>query len=316
MRSKKLNDSVGWTRVRFPPPPPQHPIESTTYNVVFSWAPHGRHIRREAEPISYLWSLSTSFDAPAFFDGDLNTGDPEVGGTVNLQPVMPFPLYGEGENQWKMITRPVLPIVFNQPIPKGFNKFNDKGGLGDLTIPMLPTPPTRYLSAPGGGGQWILAAGPTWYFPTSTSADLGSQQFGVGPGLAFGYKNKHLTAVTFTQYWFGIGGRGDRKSTTKDLSSMALLYALIFNLPDAWQIGLNPTITYNDKAASGDKWNVPVGLFGGKTIMIGGVPFNLRAGLEYSAVSPDSFGKRVAFRFQVTPVIPSLVQKPIFGGAK
>ena len=92
-----------------------------------------------------------------------------------------------------------------------------------------------------------------------------------------------------------------------------MLYFLVFNLPDAWQIGMNPTITYNDQASSGNKWNVPVGLFGGKTIKIGNMPVNIRAGLEYSVVSPDDFGQRAQFRIQITPVIASLIKNPIFG---
>ena len=48
-----------------------------------------------------------------------------------------------------------------------------------------------------------------------------------------------------------------------------MLYFLVFNLPDAWQIGMNPTITYNSKAKPDDRWNGPVGLFAGKTIKIG-----------------------------------------------
>jgi hypothetical protein len=95
---------------------------------------------------------------------------------------------------------------------------------------------------------------------------------------------------------------------------MSLLYALIFNLPDAWQVGMDPTISYDHRAASGDKWNVPVGLFAAKTIKIGNTPINLRAGLEYSVVSQDTFGKRAILRFQITPVIPSLIKKSIFGG--
>ena len=35
--------------------------------------------------------------------------------------------------------------------------------------------------------------------------------------------------------------------------------------------------------------------------------------LEYSVVSPDTFGKQVAFRFQITPVVPGLIKNPIFG---
>jgi len=183
-----------------------------------------------------------------------------------------------------------------------------------MTLPILPTPPTRYLKTPGERGQWILAAGPTWYFPTATDDALGTQQFGVGPGLILGYRNELVTAVVFPQWWWGIG-EFDRDDDTPHLNQMAMLYALIFNLPDAWQIGLNPTITYDRRADSDDRLTLPVGLFGARTFRIGRMPLNLRVGLEYSVVSPDTYGKRVGFRFQITPVIPSLVADPIFGGA-
>ena len=91
------------------------------------------------------------------------------------------------------------------------------------------------------------------------------------------------------------------------------MYSFNYNLPNAWQVGTNPTITYNDRAASGNKWNVPVGLYVGKTIKIGKTPVNIKVGLEYSVVSEDAFGKRTAIRFQITPVIPGLIKNPIFG---
>ena len=85
-------------------------------------------------------------------------------------------------------------------------------------------------------------------------------------------------------------------------------------LPNAWQVGMNPTITYNAQAAGPDnRWNVPVGLFAGKTIKIGKLPVNIKVGGEYSVVSPDTFGQRFQFRFQITPVIPGLIKNPIFG---
>jgi hypothetical protein len=95
---------------------------------------------------------------------------------------------------------------------------------------------------------------------------------------------------------------------------MSLLYNFTWELGNAWQIGLNPTISYNNKAPSKNKWDVPVGLFGAKTIKIGRVPTKIQFGVEYSVVSPNDFGKRAAFRLVVTPVIPGLVRNPIFGG--
>src|SRR5260370_39998014 len=56
-------------------------------------------------PVSNVWSMFTEFDS-YFLDGDLNKGGAEVGGRMIFQPVLPFPLYGQVRDQWKLITRP------------------------------------------------------------------------------------------------------------------------------------------------------------------------------------------------------------------
>jgi hypothetical protein len=261
-----------------------------------------------SNPTSDLWQVSMSFQALQFFDGDANAGDPKLGSNVNLQPVMPFPVYGEGKDQWKLVTRPIIPIIFNQPIPMGSDRFKNRGGIGDIQLPLLLNPPVSLL------GNFIFGAGPVFEFPSSTNDLLGNQQYAVGPALVAGYHNKLLVAGVFPNYFFGYADRGDRKSSTRTTSKLSLLYFLNINLPNAWQIGMNPTISYNDKALKGDKWTVPIGIYGGKTIKVGGMPVNIKLGLEYSVVSPDTFGKRAQIRLQVTPVVPGLVQSPIFGG--
>jgi hypothetical protein len=95
---------------------------------------------------------------------------------------------------------------------------------------------------------------------------------------------------------------------------MNLLYFAYWNLPDAWQIGMNPVITYNNKATNGNKWNVPLGLLVTKTTAVGKRPVKFQFGFEYSVVSEDDFGKRFMIKFNVIPVIQSLIKNPIFGG--
>jgi hypothetical protein len=261
-----------------------------------------------SDPTSNIWALQFNIQGPTFYDGDVNFGSPKVGGNVIFQPVLPFPLYGTGERQWKLITRPIIPIVFQQPIPTGLDEFSNKGGLGDIEIPLLLNPPVSML------GRWMFGAGPVFEFPTSTSDSLGAQQYSIGPAVVVGYKGKNWTTALFPNYFFGVGDRSDRKSSTPTTSKLSLLYAFTYNLPDAWQVGLNPTISYNHKALPGNKWTVPVGLFVAKTIKLGPLPFKIQGTVEYSVVSPDAFGKRANFRFVMTPVIPGLVKKPIFGG--
>jgi len=228
---------------------------------------------------------------------------------VIFEPVMPFPVYGTGKDEWKVITRPVIPILFSQPSPTGRpDSFTHHGGLGDIQLPLLLNPSESIV-----GKNWILGAGPVFEFPTATSSSLGGRQFSLGPAVVVGYKNEFLTAVLFPNYFFGYADR-DRNSNVRTTSKLSLLYALNFALPGAWQVGMNPTISYNHRAGRGDKWTVPVGLYGGRTIKVGRMPVNIKLGLEYSVVSPDSFGQRAQIRLQLTPVIPGLVKGPIFGG--
>jgi hypothetical protein len=259
-----------------------------------------------ANPLADLWSLQMNFETPKFFDGDVNTGNPKLGADMIFQPVMPLPLYGEGKAAWRLITRPVIPLIFSQPIPTEFDEFDHKGGIGDIQLPLILSLPQKYA------GNWILGAGPVGLFPTATDDDLGQDQWALGPAVVVGYKTKKLTAVLFPNYFWKVGSSG-QDDDTPDVSQGSMLYIINYMLGDAWQIGTRPTITYNDKADSGNKWNVPVGLYVGKTVKIGKMPLNIKAVVEYSVVSEDTFGKRAAFRFEITPVIRSLITEPIFG---
>jgi len=256
-----------------------------------------------SNPVSDVWALFTEFDV-YFSDGDVNLGDPEVGGRMIFQPVLPFPLYGGEDERWNLITRPIIPILFSQPIPTGFDDFDHEGGLADIQLPMLVAPPT---------GRWLLGVGPTWLFPTSTEDAFGRQQWGVGPAGVFGYMSKKAVVGVFPQYYFGIGSRGDRSSSVPDASYLNLLYFAVLNLPDAWQVGMNPTITYDHRASAGNRWNVPLGLLVAKTTKIGGLPVKFQLGVEYSVVSQDDFGQRAQIKLNVIPVIPSLVRNPLLG---
>lgn len=255
-----------------------------------------------ANPVSDVWALFTEFDL-FFSDGDLNKGSSKVGGRMIFQPVLPFPLYGRGDAGWKLIARPNIPVLFSQPVPKGLDDFANLGGLGDTQLPMLISPPS---------GNWLLGLGPTWLFPTATQEEFGQQQWGVGPAAVIGYHTKEWVAGVFPQYTFGIGGWNGKD--TPDASYLSMLYFFVYNLPDAWQIGFNPTISYDDNAPSGNHWNVPVGLFAAKTTKIGKVPVKFQLGVEYSVVSQDAFGQQAQLKLNIIPVIPSLVKTPILGG--
>jgi len=259
--------------------------------------------RKLSNPLSDVWALFTEFDFN-FSDGNVNSGHVWAGGRTIFQPILPIPLYGEGEKEWKFITRPTIPFLSSQPIPSGENRFDRSGGIGDIQVPMLISPPVK---------SWILGAGPTWLFPTATKDEFGRQQWGIGPAVVIGHYTEKVTMGVFPQYFFGIGSRGHR-SDVADASYMNVLYFMSYNLPHAWQIGFSPTITYDRRARSGNKWNVPVGVTVSKAARLGGMISKFELGFEYSVVREDAFGQRAMVKFNVIPVIPSLIHKPLFRG--
>jgi hypothetical protein len=257
-----------------------------------------------SNPVSDVWALFTQFGL-TWSDGDFNGGDPELGGNMIFQPILPVPLFGEGDNKWQILVRPAVPILFGNSVPrKVTNSFDNQTGIGDITLPLPITMPSE---------NWLLGLGPTFLIPSSSSDAFGRQQWGIGPSGIFGYKTKDWVTGVFPQYYFGIGSRGDQGSKP-DASYMSLLYFGFYNLPDAWQIGFNPTITYDDKATSGNKWNVPIGLVVAKTTKVAGKPVKFQFGMEYSVVSQDDFGTRFQIKLNIIPVIPSLIKKSLFGG--
>jgi hypothetical protein len=66
-----------------------------------------------------------------------------------------------------VVTMPTVPILFSQPVPKGFDDFSSLGGLGDIQLPML-------VSAPS--GNRAFGAGATWSLPTATRGEFGRDQ--------------------------------------------------------------------------------------------------------------------------------------------
>jgi hypothetical protein len=260
--------------------------------------------KKLSNPVGDVWALFSRFTVN-FGDGDVNSGDSRVGGSMLFQPILPVPIYGKGANRWSLITRPTLPVLFSEPVPTALNRFDHNGGLGDLLLPMVISPPT---------GKWLLGAGPAFLFPTSTNDAFGRQQWGIGPSLVVGYITKAAIFGAFGQYYFGIGSSGDRAAGVRDASYMNLLYFLSVNLPNAWQFGFDPTITYDARATSGNRWNVPVGLMVTKTTLLGKLPVKFNFGLEYSIVSQDAYGQRAQLVLEVIPVIPAMIRHSVLGG--
>lgn len=51
-----------------------------------------------SDPTSNVWAMFKQFGITTS-DGDFNTNDPEIGGNMIFQPIMPIPLFGECADQ-------------------------------------------------------------------------------------------------------------------------------------------------------------------------------------------------------------------------
>ena len=205
--------------------------------------------KKLANPLSNVWALFTEFDLN-YSDGNLNPGHPRVGGRMLFQPILPIPLFGSEEKEWKLITRPSIPFLFSQPIPTGPNKFDRKGGIGDIQVPLIISPPVK---------NWILGAGPTLLFPSATEKAFGRQQWGAGPAVVVGHYSEKVTMGVFPQYFVGIGSHNRSSSGVADASYMNVLYFMYYNLPNAWQIGFSPRLPGTAGPAPGTDGTCPSG---------------------------------------------------------
>jgi hypothetical protein len=251
--------------------------------------------KKLSDPTSDVWALFTEFDV-TYSEGDLSNGNQRSGSAMIFQPIMPFAFT---ENS-KLITRPTLPVIFSQDIPSGINPdgsvaFDTADGLGDMSLPLLYTP-----NAAPGTLKWGF--GPTFVFPTATDDDLGTDTWEVGPAGVLVYAMGELQLAVLGQYWWNYAESGNN---VDDTSHGTLLYSAWYNLPKAWQVGFNPTITYNDKANSDNAWNVPVGLGVAKTTMLFGSHVKFQFSVEKSVVRQDDFGADWKIRLNIIPVIKS-----------
>jgi hypothetical protein len=281
------------------------PTQKTTDGTEHSGTEHGSLGELGAklsDPTSDVWALFTEFDF-TWNRGDSTDNDYKFGVDMIFQPIMPFKL----TEDWKILTRPTVPVQFSAPIPTGIKPdgtvdFDYESGLGNISLPLLFTP----VAKPG--EAFSVGVGPTFQFPTRTPAELGTKTWEAGPAAVVSYKTKKFTAGVLGQYWWSYSESGNDPST----SHGSILPFFYYNLPDAWQVGFNPTITYNEKATSGNKWNVPIGLTVAKMAKLGKLPVKFQVGVEYAVERQDDFGPEWRLKLNVIPVIKSLQKKPFF----
>ena len=218
---------------------------------------------------------------------NLNFG-PEKGtqNILNIQPVIPISISAE----WNIITRTILPIVWN---PNLGPDTPGKNGTGDIVF-------TAFLS-PAKPGHWIWGAGPVVQVPTNSNAQLGNKNWGLGPSFVV----LHLEHGDPWVYGFLVNNIWSMSSNKQGGSySNGLIQPFVnYNFAGGLYLTSAPILTAEWKADSGNRWTVPIGGGVGKIFHFGRLPVNTQLSAYYNVVRPD-FGANWQIRAQVQLMFP------------
>ena len=252
-------------------------------------------LSRELEnPLTILWSL-TFENSLHVQRGEAVEGDHLVN-TLWFQPGLPIPV--GAKNDKVFILRPVFPLV-TAPVldPSSSSGINGQvTGFGDIQLLSMMGPNRK------SGVVW--GAGATFKFPTASDDALGSGKYQAGPAAMLFRLAKPWTTGFLFQHWWSYAGEGGRPDTNQT----DVKYVIRYSLPNAWSLGMGPTVTVDWEADSQNRWTVPVGLGATKMIRLGSLPVKLILEAQYSVVKPDDFGTEWKILFRFAPVIPSPFQ--------
>ncbi|MGW8265423.1 MAG: transporter, partial [Longimicrobiales bacterium] len=198
---------------------------------------------------------------------------------LNIQPVIPL---AEG----KIITRTIIPFV---RLPDLTAESGSTSGLGDIVLTVFYVPSS-------GATMWGL--GPVFEFPTG-GASRGSEKWSIGPSFVALKVNGPWTLGILANNVWSIAGDEERSSVNRGL----LQYFIVRQMGNGWYLNSAPINTVNWKAASGQKWMVPLGGGGGKLVFLGRLPVNFQSQAYYNVVKPD-VGPDWQFRIQVQVLLP------------
>jgi len=250
--------------------------------------------KQAANPLASVWLMQ--FQQNNSWLGMPANGGNRVQSNLQFQPLMSVKL----TDDWSLVTRPVLQLFNATPSQDQAGQSNRVTGFGDTAVALALSPGHRLV------GNWLLAAGPTFIFPTATDSRIGQDKWQVGPAAAVGYVGKNFVTYVFPQQWFSVGGDGRRTR------QMSLIYAFVRTLPNGWTVGTNPNMFVDWEAPSGNKVSFPVGLQVGKLRKLGPMPVKFDLQVQYYAVHPQVYGSKWNVQLQITPILPSLIKRRVF----
>jgi len=237
-----------------------------------------------------------------WYEGDLPDADDQDNYTLLFQPVFPFSLgqTASGGNA-VLFVRPAFPILVDQPVPdvdiSGFD-WDEVSALGDIVTDVA------YGVTEKNGFLWAVGAVST--LPTATDRDVAGKQLRLGPEALLAKIDTWGVYRIFPSHQWDVSGWGDNPSYS--MTSCQLV--LTFTPGGGWTFGSSPTLNYDWRE---EEWTIPLHLTAGKTVMFGKMPVNFSLETNYYVEQPDAFGPEWLISFNITPVIPNVIEGWIKG---
>lgn len=267
-----------------------HPQESTAPKVSGAENDSTAEASKEAaNPLANVWLMQIQQNSN--WVGMATNNGNRVQSNLQFQPLLSIRL----SHDWNLITRPVLQIVNSTPFQNQTGQEQRVTAFGDTALAFALSPGRDLV------GNWLLAAGPTFVFPTATNSLIGQSTWQVGPAAAVGYQGKNFITYVFPQQWFSVGGNG------RETRHMLLYYAFVYVFSNGWSVGTNPNMLVDWQASSGNKLVFPVGFQVGKLRKLGILPVKFDVQVQYFAVRPQVNAPKWNLQLQMTPILPALI---------
>jgi len=255
--------------------------------------------RELANPNNSLASL-TFKNQYRWYEGDLPHADDQDNYTLLFQPVFPFTMEPTANGgKANFFVRPAFPVVFNQPVFDSSNlDFNGVTSFGDIGFDI------GYGVSEKSGFLW--AFGMVGTLPTATDSDVAGKQLRLGPEALIAQFYKWGLWGLFPSHQWDVTGWGDNGYFCN-----SQIQAFLTFLPGGgWNVGTTPIMNYDWKT---NDWTIPLNLTAGKTVKFGAMPLKLALEVNYYVEKPDAFGPEWMVSFNITPVVPNIIDQWVKG---
>ena len=218
------------------------------------------------------------------FEGDLDDADDQDSTTLLFQPALPF----KRDDGSKIIWRPAVPFIIDQPLYQGGDDWDEETGMGDISFDLAYALPAEEAD-PGR----LVAVGVFSSLPTGDE-DLGfGETTTLGPELLYGRISKEKIWGLFPSHQWDIDGDVD-----VSLTSLQIFY---FRFGDGGMTyGSSPILVYDHEQ---DEATIPLNFTVSKTIAVGGRPWKIGGEINYYVEQPDAFGPEWMLSFSAAPVV-------------